>query len=163
MSVSHTWTEGFYDWYVLSGDPTGAENAALVADYYDGAYLNNYDWGNCRTNGWHLLLTMAAYPGHERSVLPERRADHRRADAGTADAGRRLASPDGSRPLPRHAAAPRRSQLHAGRAGQRTGGVLSRSPRSARGPGDPRRGEAGGQRAVGARVRRLPLHLVSRT
>jgi len=61
MSVSHTWTEGFYDWYVLSGDPTGAENAALVADYYDGASLNNYDWGNCRTNGWHLLLTMAAY------------------------------------------------------------------------------------------------------
>ena len=61
MSVSHTWTEGFYDWYALSGDPTGAENAALVADYYDGAYLNNYDWGNCRTNGWHLLLTIAAY------------------------------------------------------------------------------------------------------
>jgi len=61
MSVSHTWTEGFYDWYVLSGDPTGAENAALVADYYDGASLNNYDWGNCRTNGWHLLLTVAAY------------------------------------------------------------------------------------------------------
>ena len=61
MSVSHTWTEGFYDWYALSGDPTGAENAALVADYYDGAYLNNYDWDNCRTNGWHLLLTIAAY------------------------------------------------------------------------------------------------------
>ena len=61
MSVSHTWTEGFYDWYVLSGDPTAAENAALVADHYDGAYLNNYDWTNCRTNGWHLLLTMAAH------------------------------------------------------------------------------------------------------
>lgn len=61
MSVSHTWTEGFCDWYVLSGDLTAAENAALVADYYDGPYLNNYDWSNCRTNGWHLLLTMAAY------------------------------------------------------------------------------------------------------
>ena len=60
-SVSHTWTEGFCDWYVLSGDRTAAENAALVADYYDGQYLNNYDWSNCRTNGWHLLLTMAAY------------------------------------------------------------------------------------------------------
>ena len=60
-SVSHTWTEGFCDWYVLSGDRTAAENAALVADYYDGLYLNNYDWSNCRTNGWHLLLTMAAY------------------------------------------------------------------------------------------------------
>ena len=61
MSVCHTWTEGFFDWYALSGDRTGAENAALVADYYDGAYLNNYDWDNCRTNGWHLLLTIAAY------------------------------------------------------------------------------------------------------
>jgi hypothetical protein len=61
MSVSHTWTEGFYDWFVLSGDPTAAENAASVADHYDGQYLNNYDWTNCRDNGWHLLLTMAAY------------------------------------------------------------------------------------------------------
>jgi hypothetical protein len=61
MSVSHTWTEGFSDWYVLSGDPTAAENAALVADYYGGTYLNNYDWDNCRTNGWHLLLTVATY------------------------------------------------------------------------------------------------------
>lgn len=61
MSVSHTWTEGFRDWYVLNGDPTAYENAVLVADHYDGAYLNNYDWSNCRTNGWHLLLTMAVY------------------------------------------------------------------------------------------------------
>ncbi len=61
FTVSHTWTEGFYDWYALSGDPTGAENAALVADHYDGAYLNNYDYGNARDNGWHLLLTIAAY------------------------------------------------------------------------------------------------------
>lgn len=61
FSVSHTWTEGFYDWYALSGDPTGAENAALVADHYDGAYLNNYDYSNARDNGWHLLLTIAAY------------------------------------------------------------------------------------------------------
>lgn len=61
FTVSHTWTEGFYDWYGLSGDPTAAENAALVADHYDGAYLNNYDYTNARENGWHLLLTIAAY------------------------------------------------------------------------------------------------------
>ena len=61
FSASHTWTEGFTDWYALSGDPTAAENAALVADHYDGAYLNNYDFTNCRDNGWHLLLTMAAF------------------------------------------------------------------------------------------------------
>jgi hypothetical protein len=61
MSVSHTWTEGFYDWHFLSGDPTALENGAAVADHYGGTYLNNYDWGNCRTNGWHLLLTLAAW------------------------------------------------------------------------------------------------------
>ena len=61
MSVSHTWTEGFFDWHFLSGDPTAAENGCAVADHYGGAYLNNYDWGNCRTNGWHLILTMAAW------------------------------------------------------------------------------------------------------
>lgn len=61
MTVSHTWTEGFCDWYATSGDPTAAENAVAVADHYDGAYLNNYDWSNCRTNGWHLILTMATY------------------------------------------------------------------------------------------------------
>ncbi len=61
FTVSHTWTQGFCDWYFLSGDPTASENAALVADHYDGAYLNNYDYGNSRTNGWHLILTLAAY------------------------------------------------------------------------------------------------------
>lgn len=61
FTPSHTWTEGFTDWYALSGDPTAAENAALVADYYDGAYLNNYDFSNCRDNGWHLLFTLAAF------------------------------------------------------------------------------------------------------
>lgn len=61
FSDSHTWTEGFCDWYFLSGDPTASANAALVADYYAGGYLNHYDWTNCRTNGWHLILTMAAY------------------------------------------------------------------------------------------------------
>jgi len=61
FSVSHTWTEGFCDWYVLSGDRTALENAILVADHYDGAHLNHYDFTNCRTNGWHLLLTLAVY------------------------------------------------------------------------------------------------------
>ena len=61
FSPSHTWTEGFCDWFAVSGDVTASENAALVADHYDGAYLNNYDFSNCRDNGWHILLTMAAY------------------------------------------------------------------------------------------------------
>ncbi|MEN6303053.1 MAG: hypothetical protein ABFD96_10040 [Armatimonadia bacterium] len=61
FTPSHTWTEGFCDWYFVSGDYTASANAALVADHYDGAYLNNYDFSNSRDNGWHLLLTMAAY------------------------------------------------------------------------------------------------------
>jgi len=61
FTPSHTWTEGFYDWFALSGDPTAARNAAEVADHYGGAYLNNYDYSNCRDNGWHLLFTMAAF------------------------------------------------------------------------------------------------------
>jgi len=61
FTVSHTWTEGFCDWYALSGDPTARENAILVADYYDGAGMNSYDFSNTRTNGWHLLLTLATY------------------------------------------------------------------------------------------------------
>ena len=48
------------DWYVLSGDPTARENAILVADYYDRT-MNNYDFTNTRTNGWHLLLTLAMF------------------------------------------------------------------------------------------------------
>ena len=61
FTPSHTWTEGFCDWFFLSGDPTAAENAGLVADHYNGAYLNNYDFSNCRDNGWNLILTLAAY------------------------------------------------------------------------------------------------------
>ncbi|MDH7571501.1 MAG: hypothetical protein QHJ73_18145, partial [Armatimonadota bacterium] len=61
FTPSHTWTEGFCDWYFLSGDPTALQNAVKVADYYDGAYLNHYDFGNCRDNGWHLLFTLATY------------------------------------------------------------------------------------------------------
>lgn len=61
FTVSHTWTEGFFAWFALSGDPTAWEAATMIADYYDGAYLNNYDYSNCRDNGWHLILTLAAY------------------------------------------------------------------------------------------------------
>lgn len=61
FTPSHTWTEGFCDWFALSGDPTAAENAGLVADHYAGEYLCNYDFSNCRDNGWNLLLQMAAF------------------------------------------------------------------------------------------------------
>lgn len=60
-SVSHTWVEGYLADYFLSGDQRGLESATLCADVYDGAYLNNYDYDNGRTSGWHLILTMGQY------------------------------------------------------------------------------------------------------
>jgi hypothetical protein len=61
FTVSHSWCEGYLADYFLSGDLRGLEAAALLTDVYDGYHLNNYDWGNCRTNGWHLILTMGMY------------------------------------------------------------------------------------------------------
>ena len=66
FTPSHTWTEGFYDWYALSGDPTSARNAAAVADYYGGAYLNNYDYSNCRDKGWPPAPDRSPPSGHRR-------------------------------------------------------------------------------------------------
>lgn len=60
-SVSHSWCEGYLADYFLSGDLRGLEAAALLADNYDTWYANNYDFENCRTNGWHLIMTMGQY------------------------------------------------------------------------------------------------------
>jgi len=49
FTPSHTWTEGFCDYFALSGDVTASANAALVADHYDGAYFNNYDYRTAAT------------------------------------------------------------------------------------------------------------------
>lgn len=61
VTPSHTWVEGFSDWYFLSGDPTALENATLVGDTYSGACLNNYDFDSLRDIGWHLILAMGVY------------------------------------------------------------------------------------------------------
>ncbi len=61
FTVSHSWCEGYLADYFLTGDLRGLEAAALLTDAYDGAYLNNYDYQNCRTNGWHFILTMGMY------------------------------------------------------------------------------------------------------
>jgi len=37
------------------------EAARGIADRYDSWWLNNYDHGNCRVPGWHLVLTMSLY------------------------------------------------------------------------------------------------------
>jgi len=61
MTVSHTWCGGTCEYYLLTGDPTAIEAARMIADHYDGAYLNHYDWSTARVPGWHLLLTLAVY------------------------------------------------------------------------------------------------------
>ena len=61
FSVSHTWVEGLLDYYFLTGDKRSLETAKKIADRYDIYSTRNYDFGNCRTAGWHLILTMAMY------------------------------------------------------------------------------------------------------
>lgn len=61
FQISHTWVEGFLIHYFLTGDPRSMETAKLVGDRYGGHYTRNYEFTNCRNNGWHLILTMEMY------------------------------------------------------------------------------------------------------
>ena len=61
FTISHTWIDGFLLHHFLTGDPRSLEAARMVADRYDGHYTRNYDFANCRNNGWHLILTMEMY------------------------------------------------------------------------------------------------------
>ncbi|MFQ5808705.1 MAG: hypothetical protein ACE5JM_03710, partial [Armatimonadota bacterium] len=62
ISVSHTWTEGYLDYYLVTGDRRALEAAMLVADHYNGAYMNDYDFqGGIRSAGWHVMLLAAVY------------------------------------------------------------------------------------------------------
>ncbi|NLC80167.1 MAG: hypothetical protein GX748_03180 [Lentisphaerae bacterium] len=60
-SPCHTRTEGLVEHFLLTGDRRSLEAARGIADRYDGGWLNNYDYGNCRIPGWHLVLTMSLY------------------------------------------------------------------------------------------------------
>ena len=57
----HTFIEGHFDYYFLTGDRRSFETAIRTADRYDGYFTRNYDFNNCRQPGWLLVLTMAAY------------------------------------------------------------------------------------------------------
>ena len=61
FTVSHTWIDGFLLHYFLTGDPRSFRTAIEVADRYGGEHTRNYDFTNCRNNGWHLILTMEMY------------------------------------------------------------------------------------------------------
>jgi len=61
MTVSHTWSEGFWDCHFLTGDADAREAALLVTDAYNGGYLNDFDFPTCRNAGWHLILALGTY------------------------------------------------------------------------------------------------------
>jgi hypothetical protein len=61
MAADHTFIEGHFDYYFLTGDRRSFETAKSTADRYDSYFTKNYDFNNCRQPGWHLILTMAAY------------------------------------------------------------------------------------------------------
>ena len=61
FTVSHTWIDGFLLHHFLTGDRRSFETALEVADRYGGEHTRNYDFTNCRNNGWHLILTMEMY------------------------------------------------------------------------------------------------------
>jgi len=61
FTISHTWIEGFLTHHFLTGDPRSLQTARMVADRYGGHYTRNYEFTNCRNNGWHLILTMEMY------------------------------------------------------------------------------------------------------
>ena len=61
FTISHTWIDGFLLHYFLTGDRRSFRTAVEVADRYAGEHTRNYDFTNCRNNGWHLILTMEMY------------------------------------------------------------------------------------------------------
>jgi hypothetical protein len=61
FTSSHTWAEGHYEYYFLTGDTRSLETANSIADVYDTYGTINYDFTNCRVPGWTLIFTMGAY------------------------------------------------------------------------------------------------------
>jgi hypothetical protein len=60
-SPCHTRTEGLVEHYLLTGDRRSFDAALAIAEHFDGPWMNNFDMGNCRVPGWHIVLTMSLY------------------------------------------------------------------------------------------------------
>ena len=89
FTISHTWIDGFILHHFLTGAPRSLETARMVADRYDGHYTRNYDFANCRNNGWHLILTMEMYKAtgdefylNAGRIIVERTLDRQTEDGG---------------------------------------------------------------------------------
>jgi exo-rhamnogalacturonan lyase-like protein len=61
MAADHTFIEGHFDYYFLTGDRRSFDTAIGTADRYNSYFTKNYDFNNCRQPGWHIILAMAAY------------------------------------------------------------------------------------------------------
>jgi hypothetical protein len=60
-SPCHTRTEGLVEHYLMTGDRRSFDAALAIAEHFDGPWMNNYDMGNCRVPGWHIVLSMSLY------------------------------------------------------------------------------------------------------
>lgn len=61
FAVDHTFVEGHFDYYFLTGDRRSLETGVATSNRYNSYFTRNYDFNNCRQPGWHLILAMAAY------------------------------------------------------------------------------------------------------
>lgn len=67
--VSHTWVEGLFLFALLSGNNRVLEGAMKTCEVLAGEILNDYDFTNCRNNGWHIIHLMAAYKATGRKLF----------------------------------------------------------------------------------------------
>ena len=62
MSHTHTWVEGLFLYYGLTGDERAFENAKATCDRMAASVMpKTYDFTNCRDSGWLLVHLCAAY------------------------------------------------------------------------------------------------------
>ena len=99
-SVSHSWVEGHFDHYFLTGDHRSLQTGRAIADYYIRKDLGRpYDFLVCRTPGWHLIMLMATYAAT---------SDPYYLNAARIIVERVLSTQDGKRPLLAYQAANRK-------------------------------------------------------
>jgi len=106
FSISHSWVEGHLDYYFLTGDRRALEAAEMIADPWCSNHgTRNYDFMNCRTPGWHLILALTMYHATDdpfylnaAHIVVERVLERQTPDGGWE----RQMAPGHCRDLPRH-------------------------------------------------------------
>ena len=119
MAADHTFIEGHFDYYFLTGDRRSLETAIEHRRPLRQLLHENYDFNNCRQPGWHLILTMAAYNATNDPYYLNAAKNRRGSRAGAANSGWRLEAANGAGTLLLHAAPPGQCRLYGGRAADR--------------------------------------------